>query len=306
MSYSDIFQKLCPICGMDQISKNFTYKDRHYLVTEKDFDVWKCTSCRLFFLNPIPSMGTLMSLYPKTYYSFHKLKTESATKKLLVKLLNIEPSDLNNIPNSSGEKILDFGCGSGWSLDLFKQNGFETYGVELDDNAVKIASENGHFMSNKDLLETNYSSVFFDYIRSNHSLEHVTNPMQITAEFHRILKPGGKLFISVPNANSLTRNIFGKYWYYTGVPYHVFNYSAQNLIILLEKNGFIVDHKRYSSGWQGIFGSLAIISNRNTKKKSLDSFLSTRPFRMIGIVLSKFCDLISKGDCIEIYATKKN
>ena len=298
-------QTNCEVCGSHNIVKSFTYQDRHYNAVKNDFNVWQCKDCFLFFINPMPTTDELVSYYPNTYYAYEDKIRDSALKKRLVKFLRVEPSDLDNIPTATSEKILDFGCGSGWSLDLYKEKGFDTYGLEMDKRAIIAAEKNGHNMSGIDLLSTNYESDFFDFIRSNHSMEHVNNPTEVVKEFRRILKSNGELFISCPNSGSLTRSIFGKYWYYTGVPFHTYNYRLSNLKILLENNGFSIKKVGYRSSWQGIFGSLAVFLNRNTDKASSDNFFVNKFFRIIGLFLSKFTDLINRGESIEIYACKK-
>lgn len=295
----------CEVCSSKNISKDFTYKDRHYMFTDKEFDVWRCQDCGVYFLNPIPSLQELTSYYPNTYYAYDGMPKESSFKKKLVKFLRVEPSDLDDIPIVENKRILDFGCGSGWSLNSYKEKGFDTFGLDMDKSAIEIAEANGHSMSGSDLLSTNYDSNFFDFIRSNHSMEHINNPAEIVNEFQRILKKDGQLFISLPNSDSLTRNIFKKYWYYTGVPYHTFNYNLKNLSILLERNGFTIDKVGYRSSWQGIFGSLAIYFNRNTNKASSDSFFDNKFFRILGMFLSKLTDIINKGESLEVYASKK-
>lgn len=47
-----------------------------------------------------------------------------------------------------------------------------------------------------------YDKVFCSYV-----LEHVVNPMDILAMIYRALKPGGRLFITVPNATALSRQM---------------------------------------------------------------------------------------------------
>jgi SAM-dependent methyltransferase len=298
--YSD-----CAVCASKDIAKSFTYCDRHYMLVKDSFDVWCCNKCGLYFLNPMPTANELMSYYPKTYYSYEDKEGGSTWKQSLVRFLRVEPSDLDRIAPVESKKILDFGCGSGWSLDLYKEKGYETYGLDLDENAISTAKKNGHIMSGVDLLTTNYDDSFFDFIRSNHSMEHIINPVEVVQEFHRILKDSGKLFIALPNSGSLMRSIFKKYWYYTGVPYHTFNYNLASLGILLQDNGFIIEKVGYRSSWQGIFGSLGIFLNRNSSKAALDSMLTGKLFRVFGILLSKVPDLLNRGDYIEIYAVKK-
>ena len=45
----------------------------------------------------------------------------------------------------------------------------------------------------------------FDYVRSYHSFEHMSNPRETLADIHRILKPDGKLMIGVPTRRDCAR-----------------------------------------------------------------------------------------------------
>jgi SAM-dependent methyltransferase len=65
-------------------------------------------------------------------------------------------------------------------------------------------------------------------------LEHVFNPDEFLAEINRVLKPGGKLLISVPFV-----------WDEHEQPYDYARYSSFGLKALLEKSGFkLIRHKK--------------------------------------------------------------
>lgn len=120
------------------------------------------------------------------------------------------------------------------------------------------------------------------------------------------MKPNGKLLIGVPNVKGINSRIAKGYWYYLGAPVHTFNYSANNLKMLLEKNNFICKKIRYVSSSNGILGSLEIYMNRNggmpkRKAKLLRSWL----VRKVANIVAKIENLMKTGDCIEIEVTKK-
>ncbi|MDN3512442.1 MAG: class I SAM-dependent methyltransferase [Candidatus Jettenia sp.] len=71
----------------------------------------------------------------------------------------------------------------------------------------------------------------YDNILCSEVLEHIENPLEGIKEMKRILKPGGKVIITVPGTSLLH---FSPYHYYTGFKDNFFN-------LLLGKSGFDID-----------------------------------------------------------------
>src|ERR1700722_183378 len=180
----------CVLCEEKKFKNIYKTYDRHYGI-KGEFNIDKCENCGLVFLNPMPSEEYLTRLYPKTYYAYQdfydkKSFLKSFYRKYIVKIGTLDPHF------DSPGKILDVGCGSGKFLYVMKKKNWEVYGVEVNENAAKLGNEleqlNIHL---GDLLSSKYDSDFFDYIRSNHSFEHMTNPEEVLDEIHRILKKDG-------------------------------------------------------------------------------------------------------------------
>lgn len=296
----------CILCGEKNIKNIYKTHDRHYGI-KGEFDIATCANCGLFFLNPMPSEHYLTSLYPKTYYSYQDFyeKKHSFIKNLYKKyVINIRTLDPHfDVPG----KVLDIGCGSGKFLYLMKQQNWQVYGVEVNENAAKLGNELEQLNIHPgDLLTSNYASDFFDYIRSNHSFEHITNPEEVLDEIHRILKKDGKLLIGVPNIESFNGRLYKKYWWYLGAPVHPFNYSVSTLSKMLEKHGFSVDKVSYNGDFTGVLGSFQIFMNRNNHKKSEEGFFINNIFlRTIAHQWAKILNLFRAGDAIEIICSKR-
>jgi ubiquinone/menaquinone biosynthesis C-methylase UbiE len=201
--------------------------------------------------------------------------------------------------------MLDIGCGNGWFIFHMKNKGWEVHGVEPGLKAVETGRQMGLDI-NRNLLSTKFDADSFDYIRLNHSFEHIVNPDEILQEINRILKPSGKLFIGVPNINSLNAKIFREYWYYLGAPQHVYNYSDKTLPLLLQKYGFKIEKIFYNSWFIGMLGSFQIFLNRKSGKTSEQGFsINFKPFQSMAGMISKLTNLFHAGDCIEIIAEKE-
>lgn len=130
--------------------------------------------------------------------------------------------------------VMDFGCGSKPYQRLFAHCASYT-GVDL------AVSGHDHASSRVDVFYDGRTLPFpdghFDSIVAFEVLEHVFTPDETLAELLRVLKPGGKLLVSVP---------FG--WNEHEVPYDFARYTSFGLVHILQKAGFRVQdlHKTNS------------------------------------------------------------
>jgi len=207
--------------------------------------------------------------------------------------------------NMTGD-FLDIGCGNGAYLQVMANRGWNVWGVEPSRAGAFAAKTVGFDVYHGTLLEANYSSSSFDYVRCNHSFEHVPNPVDVLHEIHRILRPGGKLFIGIPNVGSMSFRIFGRYWWYLCAPVHTYNYSDKVITRLLHKSGFQINKVHYNADFWGLLGSLQIFVNRNTGQKADDGWLiRNRLLRIITSLIEKCIDIVRMGDVIEIICEKR-
>ena len=99
-------------------------------------------------------------------------------------------------------KMLDLGCGAGNNSKFLAENGFEVYGIDGSDTAIRLCRKkfkslglNGSFIQG-DFLNLPYSDIFFDCVLDRESLYANKYAMIIKTieQIHRKLKSGG-LFI---------------------------------------------------------------------------------------------------------------
>lgn len=102
--------------------------------------------------------------------------------------------------------ILDMACGRGFYLNMFKYVGdYQIIGAELDWDVIQMAKRNvGHLdipLHNANIYRLPYASDTFDAVILSEILEHVDDDVAALKEIYRVLKPGGIVVITVPNAN---------------------------------------------------------------------------------------------------------
>jgi SAM-dependent methyltransferase len=87
----------------------------------------------------------------------------------------------------------------------------------------------------------------FGAITMFHVLEHLYDPSTYLLAAWRLLKPGGKLIVQVPNASSWQFLLFGNHWNGLDMPRHLIDFRASDLRALLENCGFKVQRTKYFS-----------------------------------------------------------
>jgi SAM-dependent methyltransferase len=302
----------CPLCNSNNVLLAYSTYDRHYGI-KGNFDVAQCKDCLLQFINPMLTEEELTNLYPQdTFYAYQDFEKKSnygykkILKKLFKRILFVDIHTKDPEFHKPG-KVLDIGCGSGSFLYEWKQKGWETRGIEVNLSAAQLGNKiAGLNILACSLINANFEVDSFDYVRLNHSFEHVTNPNEVLAEIHKILKKDGKLFIGVPNIQSFNALFFKKYWWGLAIPVHVFGYSVKNLSELLIKHHFVVESVNYNSNYSGILGSIQIFLNRKNGKLSTDGYIVGNTFlKAPAQYLARLQDLLRLGDSIEIICRKE-
>jgi 2-polyprenyl-3-methyl-5-hydroxy-6-metoxy-1,4-benzoquinol methylase len=164
-----------------------------------------CLRCGLVFHNEFSSEAEVGEYYGHYYHdsnlSFSPI-TESRFKALLS---SFEPY------RKSG-RVLDVGCGAGHFLKIAMEQGWAAYGTEVADGAFEQLSRLGINYFRGELRSASFPGQFFDVIYCSEVIEHLLDPAALLAESFNILRPGGILYLTTPNYDSLSRRLIGPDW----------------------------------------------------------------------------------------------
>lgn len=304
-SDSLVWHSKCPLCGSSAQNYLTGTSDLHYGI-DGEWDYQRCTDCRVVFLNPAPSPEFLAGAYDDSYYSYQDFDIAPAWHRYVKWLIGYNPGITGDPTFDSPGRILDIGCGSGQFLYRMQQRGWQTAGVELSARAAEIGNSKHRLnIQAGTLVDAKLPDAAFNYIRLNHSFEHLLDPRETLTQIRHLLSPGGLLFIGVPNIDGLQARWFGRYWWNLGPPVHPFNYSRPTLERLLVEQGFEIVSFQTNSNFAGILGSLQMMLNYRMGSSSDTGVLIRNPVaKLLMQWAAKLTDLVSKGDCLELVARK--
>jgi 2-polyprenyl-3-methyl-5-hydroxy-6-metoxy-1,4-benzoquinol methylase len=101
------------------------------------------------------------------------------------------------------EKVLEIGCGVGSFIKKCQEDGIDALGLELNQNAVREAVRNNVNVVGKDIADiAGETPNSYDVVCSFQVMEHIPDVSKVIQASVDSLKPGGRLFISVPNNDS--------------------------------------------------------------------------------------------------------
>ncbi len=301
----------CDLCGERETATLFVGTDRRF-GAPGEYPVVQCTSCGLVRLNPRPTQDALNDLY-ETHYPSEVVGAPDLGLPRWQPLRRLWHRVAGNytdrlIARASGT-VLDVGCAYGKFLLPLKQKGCEVYGVEVNPRCVEFCRAAGLSVSSGTIEEAQVADASLDCVILSQVLEHVGSPTRTLKAIHRILKPGGRVFVFCPNGEGYLRDLFGKNWHGWHIPFHLYVFTRQTVARVAEEAGFSVARCRTvtpddfftTSLKSWLFGGTVGL-RAETQGRVFDSPI----FRALACPWLRLADSVlrGKGDCLDIELVK--
>lgn len=132
-------------------------------------------------------------------------------------------------------KWLDIGFGQGALLDAAARGGWQCHGTELSEVALERGRARGFITATGTEA---FADDAFDVVSLVELVEHVEDPLRFLKEARRVLRKGGCLYVTTPNAWSLNRWYLGANWTVFGPPDHITIFTPSALRRLFQQAGF--------------------------------------------------------------------
>jgi SAM-dependent methyltransferase len=137
--------------------------------------------------------------------------------------------------------VLEIGCAYGFFLDEAKKRFERVVGIDIAEAAVdyarthfKVDAVSGAF------LDVRFDDGSFDAICLWDTIEHLDRPDLFLEKARRLLRPGGKLFLTTGDISSRNARIRGSKWRQIHPPSHLHYFSRNSMTTLLKRVGFRV------------------------------------------------------------------
>lgn len=175
----------CPLCGAGDAR-----------AIESDPPSWtvRCAGCGLAYVDPVPADEEIRAHYddPAYYEAWTTVQAGAREGLWRTRLGWLRAAGVSG-------SLLDVGCGEGAFLEAAGRAGFACTGTEVSAAAVRIAKGRGLDVREGTLESSAFPDASFDAVTMWHVLEHLPDPFATLREVRRILKPGGRLLLAVPN-----------------------------------------------------------------------------------------------------------
>lgn len=206
--------------------------------------IFRCLGCGLEWRLSQPNYKELKSLYGKKYFfQSGELKkgypNYDAVRDSMRSYFKQQLSRIKIEADQNNGVMVDIGCGPGMFLDEARSSGFKVVGVDISQEVAELAWERykipvrvGEF---EKILFKNQK---FDVITSFQTFEHVRSPIKFLNKAYKLLKPGGILLVTTPDADSLWRLVLGNRWFSYRHLEHLYFWKRSNLSKALDQVGF--------------------------------------------------------------------
>jgi 2-polyprenyl-3-methyl-5-hydroxy-6-metoxy-1,4-benzoquinol methylase len=203
----------CPSCGCSVADIAYLYEDG---IEKSKF--FRCPNCTFLFARPvfIPELDSRQMDGIENAELFNSQLLKSIYINYFIKK---EIRALRRAKGTGPLRLLDIGCGTGWTTRVYADHGFAVTGLEPSQVRADYARKNYGIEVVCDYIENVEFDQKFDVVVLRHIIEHFADPGAVLQKIRGFLKPDGVVLVVVPNIDCLGRYLFETNWAWV-LPWH--------------------------------------------------------------------------------------
>ena len=211
----------CPVCNSFDYFTLFNKSGGTYV---------KCNECTMVFINPVFSEVALKEYYKNLDTGQGEIVNNESTFYREIYTIGLNAINAHKAQGN----ILDIGCSTGFFLDIAKQNGWKTSGIELGKAEGEICKAKWHRLYDQPLEKITFSEKF-DVITLWDVFEHIPDGKKILRLLVDNLTSDGVIFMQIPSSGSLAAKMLKeKCNMFDGLE-HVNLYNSKTIRLLAEE-----------------------------------------------------------------------
>lgn len=220
----------CPTCGSTD-ARHELDKDHMQLV--------RCAACDLVYVSPTFDEAHYKKVYASREYQDIVRDLGMKSHEYRVGRFGRERVALMAAHlSTAAPRYLDVGCSTGFVVEAARDAGWQAIGVDLNPSAVEFGTARGLDLRAVELEASGLEPESFDAVSLFDVLEHLIDPVRTLRACARLIKPGGIVFVYVPNYDSASRLLMGKDAHFIWPTHHLNYYTPATIRDLMTREGF--------------------------------------------------------------------
>jgi 2-polyprenyl-3-methyl-5-hydroxy-6-metoxy-1,4-benzoquinol methylase len=230
-----LLRRRCPSCDADDPRPELE-KDHLALV--------RCVACDTVYVSPAFDEDHYRLAYASADYRAIVRDLGESSHDYRVQRFGMERVDTMSRFLRAGEGVapsyLDVGCSTGFVVEAARARGWRATGLDLNTSAVAFGQRRGLDLRVGTLEDAGFARHSFDAISLFDVLEHLLHPVRTLTAALELLRPGGIVYLYVPNYDSASRLLMGADAHFIWPTHHLNYYTPNTLSRLLERHGLTV------------------------------------------------------------------
>lgn len=215
--------KSCPLCDSKITPEPLkTYRKDHIV---------RCRGCGFAYSLLIPKAAD----YARVYGAYDYAGEDAARSATSIAK---EAALAARLARGRTGKVIDIAAGAGRFLEHFQAMGWDCYATEFNEDMCQFLERKGFTAYRGGLFPEEAPDSQFDIVIFTEIIEHINNPTPVLQRLNHLLRPGGIIYITTPNWNSIERRLLEKDWGMLCWPEHLTYWTPRHVDRALRQAGF--------------------------------------------------------------------